>query len=61
MKKAKFEEGKLNCLISAKIFEFLKRRVSQHFIELESKNKMIAKNKCNSSGNFLRNTAWFFV
>ena len=45
LKTAKFEgKGKLNCLISAKIFEYLiKNDIPTHFIELESKNKMIAK------------------
>ncbi len=45
MKKAKFEgKGKLNCLISAKIFEFLlKNNIPTHFIELKNENTMIAQ------------------
>ena len=45
MKKAKFEgKGKLNCLISAKIFELLlKNNIPNHFIELENENTMIAQ------------------
>ena len=45
MKKAKFEgKGKLNCLISAKIFELLiKNNIPTHFIELKNENTMIAK------------------
>jgi len=45
MKKAKFEgKGKLNCLISAKIFELLiKKNIPTHFIELKNENTIIAK------------------
>jgi phosphoribosylaminoimidazole-succinocarboxamide synthase len=45
MKKAKFEgKGKLNCLISARIFEVLKEKnIPTHFIELKNENTMIAK------------------
>jgi len=45
LKKAKFEgKGKLNCLISAKIFELLiKNNIPTHFLELVNENKMIAK------------------
>jgi len=44
-KKAKFEgKGKLNCLISSKIFEFLiKKNIPTHFLELKNENTMIAK------------------
>ncbi len=45
LKKAKFEgKGKLNCLISAKIFEILiKNDIPTHFLELKNENTMIAK------------------
>jgi phosphoribosylaminoimidazole-succinocarboxamide synthase len=45
LKKAKFEgKGKLNCLISAKIFEFLKKQnIPTHFLELKNENTMIAQ------------------
>ncbi len=45
LKKEKFEgKGKLNCLISARIFEILtKKKIPTHFIELEKENTMIAK------------------
>jgi len=45
LKKAKFKgKGKLNCLISARIFEILiKKNIPTHFIELENENTMIAK------------------
>ena len=45
MKKEKFEgKGKLNCLISARIFEILiNNNIPTHFIELENENTMIAK------------------
>ena len=45
LKKAKFDgKGKLNCLINAKIFEFLiKNNIPTHFIELKSENTMIAR------------------
>jgi phosphoribosylaminoimidazole-succinocarboxamide synthase len=44
-KKAKFEgKGKLNCLISAKIFELLiKNNIPTHFLELKNQNTMIAQ------------------
>ena len=44
-KKAKFEgKGKLNCLISAKIFELLiKKNIPTHFIKLKSENTIIAQ------------------
>ena len=45
LKKAKFEgKGKLNCLISAQIFELLKKKdIPTHFIKLQSENTMIAQ------------------
>jgi phosphoribosylaminoimidazole-succinocarboxamide synthase len=45
LKKAKFEgKGKLNCLISAKIFEVLKKQnIPTHFLELKNENTMIAQ------------------
>ena len=45
LKKEKFEgKGKLNCLISARIFEILiKQNITTHFIKLENENTMIAK------------------
>ena len=45
LKKAKFEgKGKLNCLISAKIFELLeKNNISTHFLELKNEHTMIAQ------------------
>ena len=45
LKKAKFEgKGKLNCLISSKIFKFLmNNNIPTHFIELKNENTMIAK------------------
>ena len=45
LKKAKFEgKGKLNCLISARIFELLiKKIIPTHFIELKNENTMIAQ------------------
>ena len=45
LKKAKFEgKGKLNCLISTRIFELLKNNnIPTHFLELKNENKMIAK------------------
>ena len=44
LKKEKFEgKGKLNCLISARIFEILvKKDFPTHFIDLENENTMIA-------------------
>ena len=61
MKKAKFEgKGKLNCLISARIFELLKKNnIPTHFIELENENTMIAKKrKVIPLEIVLRNTAY---
>ena len=45
MKKAKFEgKGKLNCLISSKIFEILEENnIPTHFLEIKNENTMIAK------------------
>ena len=45
LKKEKFEgKGKLNCQISARIFEFLeKNNIPTHFLELKEENKMIAQ------------------
>ena len=45
LKKAKFEgKGKLNCLISARIFEFLlKKNIPTHFIKLKNEKTMIAQ------------------
>jgi len=45
LKKEKFEgKGKLNCLISARIFEILiNKNIPTHFIELKNENTMIAK------------------
>ena len=44
LKKAKFEgKGKLNCLISAKLFEILSNKnIPTHFLELKNENTMIA-------------------
>ena len=44
LKKAKFEgKGKLNCLISAKIFKLLiDNKIPTHFIELQNESTMIA-------------------
>jgi phosphoribosylaminoimidazole-succinocarboxamide synthase len=61
LKKAKFEgKGKLNCLISARIFEHLKNNnIPTHFIELKSENTMIAKKiKVIPLEIVLRNTAY---
>jgi len=45
LKKAKFEgKGRLNCLISSKIFEhLLKNNIPTHFLELKNENTMITK------------------
>ena len=45
LKKARFEgKGKLNCQISAKIFELLiNKNIPTHFLELKNENAMIAK------------------
>ncbi len=61
LKKEKFEgKGKLNCLISAKIFEFLiKKNIPTHFVGLENENIMIAKKiKVIPLEIVLRNTAY---
>ena len=45
LKKAKFEgKGRLNCLISAKLFEFLiKKNIFTHYLGLDCDNVMIAR------------------
>ncbi len=45
LKKAKFEgKGKLNCLISTKIFKLLtKKKIPTHFLELQNEKTIIAK------------------
>nr|ABE11414.1 SAIcar synthetase [uncultured Prochlorococcus marinus clone HOT0M-1A11] len=45
LKKAKFEgKGKLNCLISSRIFELLiQKKIPTHFLELKNDNTMIAQ------------------
>jgi len=61
LKKEKFKgKGKLNCLISARIFEILiKNNIPTHFIELENENTMIAKKiKVIPLEIVLRNTAY---
>ena len=61
LKKAKFEgKGKLNCLISARIFEILmKNSIPTHFIELKNEYTMIAKKiKIIPLEIVLRNTAY---
>ena len=61
LKKAKFQgKGKLNCLISARIFELLiKNNIPTHFIELKNENTMIAKKiKIIPLEIVLRNTAY---
>jgi len=61
LKKAKYEgKGKLNCSISARIFELLiKNNIPTHFIELENENTMIAqKIKVIPLEIVLRNTAY---
>ena len=61
LKKEKFEgKGKLNCLISARIFEILiKKNIPTHFIELENENTLIAKKiKVIPLEIVLRNTAY---
>jgi phosphoribosylaminoimidazole-succinocarboxamide synthase len=60
-KKAKFEgKGKLNCLISARIFELLmKNNIPTHYLKLKSENTMIAKKiKIIPLEIVLRNTAY---
>ena len=61
LKKAKFEgKGKLNCLISTKIFELLKKNnIPTHFLELKNENTMIARKiKVIPLEIVLRNTAY---
>ena len=61
LKKAKFKgKGKLNCLISARIFELLiKNNIPTHFLELKNENTMIAKKiKVIPLEIVLRNTAY---
>ena len=61
LKKEKFEgKGKLNCLISARIFEILiEKNIPTHFIQLENENTMIAKKiKIIPLEIVLRNTAY---
>jgi len=61
LKKEKFEgKGKLNCSISARIFEILiKKNIPTHFIQLENENTMIAKKiKVIPLEIVLRNTAY---
>jgi len=61
LKKAKFKgKGKLNCLISARIFEILiNKNIPTHFIELKNENTMIAqKIKIIPLEIVLRNTAY---
>ncbi len=60
-KKAKFEgKGKLNCLISARIFELLmKNNIPTHYLKLKNENTMIAKKiKIIPLEIVLRNTAY---
>jgi len=61
LKKAKFEgKGKLNCLISARIFELLlSKNIPCHFLELKNENTMIAhKIRVIPLEIVLRNTAY---
>ena len=61
LKKAQFEgKGKLNCLISARIFELLKKNnIPTHFIELKNEHIMIAqKVRVIPLEIVLRNTAY---
>jgi len=61
LKKAKFKgKGKLNCLISSKIFDLLiKNNIPTHFIEIKNENSMIAqKIKVIPIEVVLRNTAF---
>ena len=60
-KKAKFKgKGKLNCLISARIFErLIKENIPTHFLELKNENTMIAqKIKVIPLEIVVRNTAY---
>jgi len=61
LKKEKFEgKGKLNCLISSRIFEILiSENIPTHFIELQNENTIIAKKiKIIPLEIVLRNTAY---
>ena len=61
LKKARYEgKGKLNCLISARIFEILiKNNIPTHFLKLKNENTMIAnKIKVIPLEIVLRNTAY---
>ena len=61
LKKAKFEgKGKLNCLISTRIFELLKKNnIPNHFVRLKNENTIIAKKiKVIPLEIVLRNTAY---
>ena len=61
LKKAKFEgKGKLNCQISARIFELLiEKKIPTHYLELKNENTMIAqKIKVIPLEIVLRNTAY---
>jgi len=61
LKKAKFEgKGRLNCLISSRIFELLiSKDIPTHFLELKNENTMIAKKiKVIPLEIVLRNTAY---
>ncbi len=61
LKKEKFKgKGKLNCLISARIFEILiEENIPTHFVKLENENTMIAKKiKVIPLEIVLRNTAY---
>tara|TARA_B100000886_G_scaffold45612_1_gene28031 strand:+ start:1160 stop:1888 length:729 start_codon:yes stop_codon:yes gene_type:complete len=61
LKKAKFKgKGKLNCLISSKIFELLKKNnIPTHYLELKNEHTMIAqKIKVIPLEIVLRNTAY---
>ena len=61
LKKAQFEgKGKLNCLISARIFELLKKNnIPTHFLELKNEQTMIAqKIRIIPLEIVLRNTAY---
>ena len=61
LKKAQFKgKGKLNCLISARIFELLKKKnIPTHFLELKNEQTMIAqKIRIIPLEIVLRNTAY---
>ena len=61
LKKAKFKgKGKLNCIISSKIFELLiKNNIPTHFLQIKNENSMIAqKIKVIPIEVVLRNTAF---